>query len=119
MRFFIHHSCHLQTAASLKGHGHEANLHAQSGLSLNAAPDAVLEHCRKQQLELLTRDREHAEAAGGFNRVLVLLNLGDNPGDVEQDDALDRLLKRFKRLSPGQCYTVTPNQVKVKQLPRT
>jgi hypothetical protein len=38
-------------------------------------------------------------------------------GDVEQDDAIDRLFKRYKRLSPGRLYTVTAARVKVRQLP--
>jgi hypothetical protein len=40
------------------------------------------------------------------------------PGaDVEQDDAIDRLFTRYKRLTPGRLYTVTETRVKVRQLP--
>jgi hypothetical protein len=38
-------------------------------------------------------------------------------GDVEQDDAIDRLFARYKRLSPGRMYTVTGTRVKIRQLP--
>ena len=35
-------------------------------------------------------------------------------GDVEQDDAIDRLFARYKRLTPGRLYTVTASRVKVR-----
>jgi hypothetical protein len=50
-----------------------------------------------------------------FGRSIVFLQL--EGGDVEQDDAIDRLFKRYKRLSPGRLYTVTTSRVKVRQLP--
>jgi len=39
-------------------------------------------------------------------------------GDVEQDDAIDRLYARYKRLTPGRMYTVTGSRVKIRQLPQ-
>jgi hypothetical protein len=38
-------------------------------------------------------------------------------GAVEQDDAVDRLFTRYKRLTPERLYTVTETRVKVRQLP--
>jgi hypothetical protein len=38
-------------------------------------------------------------------------------GEVEQDDAIDRLFARYKSPKPGMLYTVTENRVKVRQLP--
>ena len=55
------------------------------------------------------------EQSTSFNRSLVFLQLAG--GDVEQDDAIDRLFKRYKRLAPGRLYTVTGSRVKVRQLP--
>ncbi len=67
----------------------------------------------------MTSDQSLAEAPFGgeasFKRSIVYLNVGD--GEVEQDDAIDRLFKRYKRLSPGRLYTVTGSRVKVRQLP--
>ena len=54
-------------------------------------------------------------AAEVRDRVVVYLQL--EGGDVEQDDAIDRLFKRYKRLTPGRLYTVTGSRVKVRQLP--
>jgi len=50
-----------------------------------------------------------------FKRAIVYLQLSGE--DVEQDDAVDRLFKRYKRLTPGRMYTVTESRVKVRQLP--
>ena len=47
---------------------------------------------------------------------MLLLTPG---GDIEQDDAVDRLFTRYKRLSPGRLYTITPSRVKILQLPQT
>jgi hypothetical protein len=52
-----------------------------------------------------------------FGRSLVYLQL--EGGDVEQDDAIDRLFDRYKRLTPGRLYTVTGSRVKIRQLPGT
>jgi hypothetical protein len=50
-----------------------------------------------------------------FQRSMVYLQL--EGADIEQDDAIDRLFKRYKRLTPGRLYTVTGSRVKVRQLP--
>ena len=55
------------------------------------------------------------DAGFAFNRSMVYLQL--EGGDVEQDDALDRLFQRYKRLSPRRLYTVTGTRVKIRQLP--
>jgi hypothetical protein len=46
-----------------------------------------------------------------------MVHLNVEGGDVEQDDAIDRLFTRYKRLAPGRLYTVTGARVKVRQLP--
>jgi hypothetical protein len=52
-----------------------------------------------------------------FRRSIVYLQL--QGGEVELDDAVDRLFTRFKRLTSGRLYTVTATRVKVRQLPRS
>ncbi len=82
-------------------------------------PALVLAAAKKAQLDVLTADPVLAatpfEQSAGFNRSLVFLQLAG--GDVEQDDAIDRLFTRYKRLTPGRLYTVTGTRVKVRQLP--
>ena len=80
----------------------------------------LLAQAAKQQLDLLTGDAEmidalYASDAPRFVRSVVYLQLAG--GDVEQDDAIDRLFTRYKRLTPGRMYTVTENRVKIRQLP--
>ena len=80
----------------------------------------LLEAANRRQWDLLTNDGSLASAAvepdaRRFTRCVVYLQL--EGGDVEQDDAIDRLFERYKRLSPGRLYTVTATRVKVRQLP--
>ena len=100
--------------------------HEQKALSAadaQIAPDALFEDllrgASKAQLEVLTTDSALVDAifesGVPFTRTLVYLQL--EGGDVEQDDAIDRLFTRYKRLSPGRMYTVTGSRVKVRQLP--
>ena len=44
--------------------------------------------------------------------VLVLETAAQDPGR-----AIERLLERYRRLTPGRLYTITPNRVKIRQLP--
>ncbi len=118
MRWLLHGSQTTPAVAdALVRHGHEARDLA----SLSLAPDAraVLEAAQKSQLDLLTTDPALAQAPFDldfwFKRSIVFLQL--EGGDVEQDDAVDRLFQRYKRLTPGRLYTVTASRVKVRQLP--
>lgn len=83
-------------------------------------PVEALAAAKKSQLDVLTNDAALAaapfEQSTSFNRSIVFLQLPG--GDVEQDDAIDRLFKRYKRLSPGRLYTVTESRVKIRQIPR-
>lgn len=107
-------------AEALLRHGQEAVQSADAGLAPDAPGCEVLEAGHKGQLEILTADAALAQAPfdhpSGFARTLVFLNV--EAGDVEQDEAIDRLFERYKRLSPGRLYTVTRSRVKVRQLPR-
>lgn len=82
-------------------------------------PTELLKHCHVKQLDLITDDPDLARAAVEtpvkFDRCVVFLQLAG--GEVEQDDAVERLFQRYKRLSPRKLYTVTETRVKVRQLP--
>jgi hypothetical protein len=120
MRFLLHGKTLAPSVAdALKRHEHTPATLADAGLKEGASLASVLEAARVKQLDLVTTDDkliDHIYTADlWFNRVLVYLQL---PGqDVEQDDAIDRLFTRYKRLTPGRLYTVTESRVKVRQLP--
>ena len=119
MRWLLHGNMAAVVAEALKRHGHETRELASLGLTAEAEPAAVLEAAKKEQLDLLTTDAALAQAPFEqdfwFNRSMVYLQL--EGGDVEQDDAVDRLFERYKRLTPGRLYTVTGTRVKVRQVP--
>ena len=119
MRWLLHGNLTAAAGEALRRHGHEARSPGEIGLSPDASPVDVFDAARKAQLEIITADAATAHAAFEspvrFNRTLVQLQV--DAGDVEQDDAIDRLFNRYKRLSPGRLYTVTGSRVKVRQLP--
>jgi hypothetical protein len=106
-------------SAALVRHGHSAQTLAELELPADAPPQAVFEAAHVKQLDVVTNDAALAgalfESPIKFGRSLVFLQL--EGGDVEQDDAIDRLFARYKRLAPGRMYTVTAARVKVRQLP--
>ena len=119
MRWLLHGPMTAAVAEALKRHGHQASAMAEVNLPPETAPVDVLLFAHKAQLDVLTTDGALAEApflrAQPFGRSVVYLQL--EGGDVEQDDAIDRLFDRYKRLAPGRLYTVTASRVKVRQLP--
>jgi hypothetical protein len=99
---------------------HEQKVCDVASLVLPATdPATLLAAATKEQLELITANSAVVDFCFDekiwFRHVIVYLQLVG--GDVEQDDAIDRLFKRYKRLTPGRLYTVTANRVKVRQLP--
>jgi predicted nuclease of predicted toxin-antitoxin system len=120
MRWLLHGTMTSAVGDALQRHGHKASSLTDNGLSPEASPTEVFETARKAQLEVLTTDGALAQAPFEASqpiagRCMVYLQL--EGGDVEQDDAIDRLFARYKRLSPGRLYTVTGSRVKVRQLP--
>jgi hypothetical protein len=114
MRWLIHGN--VTPAAVEAMHRHEQ----KTQVATESAIDELLRSAAKSQLEILTTDAALVDAIFGeqripFARTLVYLQL--EGGEVEQDDAIDRLFARYKRLSPGRMYTVTGTRVKVRQLP--
>jgi len=106
-------------ADAMKRHVHQVHEFAELELPPDAAPSDILDAAQKKQWDILTTDSALADAPFTqklpFNRTIVHLHLAG--GDVEQDDAIDRLFDRYKRLSPRRLYTVTPTRVKIRQLP--
>ena len=106
-------------AEALVRHGHQAMAPESLGLTNESPKQEVIEAAEKAQLDILTADPDLVEAPYEhqiwFKRTIVFLQL--EGGDVEQDDAVDRLFERYKRLNPRRVYTVTGTRVKIRQLP--
>ena len=119
MRWLLHGELTGAVAEALKRHGHETRGWQDAGLPPGGEPSDILEFARKNQLEVLTADPRLAHAifdeAPRFDRTVVLLST--EAGEMEQDEAIERLFARYKRLSPRRLYTVTGSRVKVRQLP--
>lgn len=117
MRWLLHGKLSTSIPEALKRHGHEVC--EPVGITPELDLEAILDVAKKEQLDLLTADPAMAQAPFDldfwFNRSMVFLQL--EGGEVEQDDAIDRLFDRYKRLTPGRLYTVTGKRVKVRQLP--
>ncbi len=116
MQWLLHGSLTPAVAEALRRHEHVVNLPPVGEASI----ESILELARKKQWDIITADpalvRQVFDGPARFIRCIVLLQL--TGGDVEQDDAIDRLFKRYKRLSPGRLYTVTESRVKIRQLPQ-
>ncbi len=119
MRWVLHGNLNAAVADALRRHEQQPFDFAQLGVAAQASPREVLKAAESKQLDVMTADGKLVHAIFDediwFNRAVVFLQL--EGGDVEQDDAIDRLFKRYKRLSPGRLYTVTGSRVKVRQLP--
>ncbi len=122
MRWLLHGTMTAVVGEALRRRGDTASTLADVGLPPEADPVNVLDVAHRAQLDVVTTDGRLAEApflatpAVPFGRCIVYLNV--EGGDVEQDDVIDRLFDRYKRLSPGRLYTVTPSRVKIRQLPQ-
>ena len=120
MRWLLHGPMTSAVADALRGRGDTVIDAGSVGIAPDAAHADVLQAAHKAQLDLMTSDAKLAESpfaadAPPFRRSIVYLQLPG--GDVEQDDAVDRLFERYKRLTPGRLYTVTGTRVKIRQLP--
>lgn len=119
MRWLLHGTITPAAADALSRHGHKANTLADVDLAPEASTADVVRYAQKAQLDVLTADGSLSDTIPlldkPFGRSIVYLQLAG--GDVEQDDAIDRLFARYKRLVPGRLYTVTETRVKVRQLP--
>lgn len=118
MRFLLHGNLDPAVGAALERHGHKPVSLADAVIEPGIAADELFDLAHQKQLDVITADRDTAQFARTqafkFDRSVVYLQLSG--GDVEQDDAIDRLFDRFKRLKPHSIYTVTETQVKVQQM---
>ena len=120
MRWLLHGPMTSAVADALRGREDTVVDAGTLGLGPEAPYGDVLKAAHKAQVDVMTTDGKLAEApfageAPAFGRSIVYLQL--EGGDVEQDDAVDRLFERYKRLTPGRLYTVTGTRVKIRQLP--
>ncbi len=119
MRWLIHGSITPAAIEAIKRHGHTVQTPGEAFGDDVPADDAFLKQANLKQLDVFTNDKAFAhrpfETKERFGRSIVFLRL--EGGDVEQDDAIDRLFKRYKAPKPGMLYTVTEMRVKVRQLP--
>ena len=123
MRFLIHGSVDAAARAALQRHEHACHEIAElppelTADSLQDDPGHLLPALEKKQWCLLTTEsalvRAIYEKKLSFNGVVV--QILDSEGN-DHAPAIDRLFERYKRLTPGRLYTVTPNRVKIRQLP--
>ena len=119
MRWVLHGNLTNAVAEALRRHEEKPFAVSELGVAPDAPPREIVKAAQSKQLDVMTSEAALVSAIFDqdiwFNRVVVFLQL--EGGDVEQDDAVDRLFNRYKRLSPGRLYTVTGSRVKVRQLP--
>jgi hypothetical protein len=119
MRFLLIGNLTPAVAAAVTRHGHQVTTPESIQLTDQSARDTILKTAEKSQLDIVTADPTVADApyslSYAFPRSIVFLQLSG--GDIEQDDAIDRLFTRYKAPKPKRLYTVTENRVKVRQLP--
>lgn len=112
LRFLLHGKLPDTTADDLTARGHTPVAADEAGIRADDSPQEVLAAARLKQLDIITADRAFAAAAYDVKRSIIFL-ASTEPGGIK------RLFDRFKRLAPGQLYTVNAGSVKVRQLPYT
>jgi hypothetical protein len=119
MHWLLHGSLAPAVTDALLRHKQKPHPAIEAGLPPDATPAETLKLAYLKQWEILTNSSELASepftGSQRFNRTIVYLQLPG--GEVEQDDAIDRLFGRYPRLVPGRLYTVTESRVKIRQLP--
>ena len=119
MQWLVHGTLSAAVADALKRHEHQTHALVELDLPPDARHIDVLKAAQQKQWDVMTNDPQLVNAPFDhdfyFNRSIVFLQLEGQ--DVEQDDAVDRLFERYKRLTPRRLYTVTGARVKIRQLP--
>jgi hypothetical protein len=126
MRFLIHGAIRPEAVAALARKDHVCHQLPELLAAADGPPDAaqqpaiLLPLLERRQWNLLTTDagltRSMVLKEAGFGGVIVLV-LDDADAPQDQGQAIDRLFERYRRLTPGRVYTVTPRRVKIRQLP--
>jgi hypothetical protein len=128
MRFLVYGAVHPEGQDALVKHEHachallelSGDLAAAGGEEAAGKPAVLLPLLEKKQWNLVTTETEFVRAVYEekvvFKGVIVLIL--DDPAVLhDQGAAIERLFERYKRLTPGRLYTVTPSRVKIRQLP--
>ena len=119
MQWLVHGTLTPAVTDALKRHEHQTHTVAELELPPDATHLDVLKAAQQKQWDVMTNDHELVNAPFEhdfyFKRSIVFLQLEGQ--DVEQDDAVDRLFERYKRLTSRRLYTVTGTRVKIRQLP--
>ena len=119
MQWLLHGTLSSAVADALKRHEHQTHTLAELDLPADAPHIDLLKAAQQKQWDVITNDHDLVNAPFEhdfyFKRTIVFLQLEGH--DVEQDDAVDRLFDRYKRLTPRRLYTVTATRVKIRQLP--
>ena len=119
MQWILHGQLTPAVAEALTRHGHTVHTLSELEMKKEATHRDVVWGANKRQWDIITTDAAliHWIFDDHFplKRSVVFLQL--TGGDAEQDDAIDRLFARYKRLTPARLYTVTGSRVKIRQLP--
>ncbi len=100
--------------------GHKVITADEAGVEASSTGPDLLDAARRGQFEIVVADREtlntllpESGRRETYGRVLVYLHAGEDEAAL----AVVRLFDRYKRLTPGRLYSVSPQRVKVSQLP--
>lgn len=119
MRWLLHGQLTAAVGENLRRREDQTVTLQEIGLADDAPVDQVLREAQRKQLDVITVDPALSEQPyqqdWRFGRSIVQLAV--DGAEVEQDDALDRLFTRYKRLTPCRLYVVTNTRVKIRQLP--
>jgi len=132
MRFLLHGIIHPDTQAALTRHEQVCHLPLELSADTDAPgeilsnPELLFPLLQIKQWQLITTDTELVqqlyEKKIDFPGIIVLLlesrtSAEDANPIASQAKGIDRLFERYPRLTPRRLYTVTPNRVKIRQLP--
>lgn len=119
MQWFVDQALSSAVDEALKRHGHIVHRLGELGLAEDARLGEIVAAARQKQWDIITGNDAVVQWIydNDFWTQRSVVYLQVEGGDVEQDDAVDRLFTRYKRLTPSRLYTVTGTRVKVRQLP--
>jgi hypothetical protein len=123
MQWLLYGNLPTGLAEDLVLRGHKTHLPADLTLTADATLPDIVNAAAAAQWDILTADPalpallfgppEELPRMFGRSVVLIQPQAGEAPHDI-----LERLFKRYPRLTPWRLYTVTPSRVKIRQLPR-
>ena len=127
MRFLLHGAIHSDTQAALIKHQHACHTLLELSEDSTAPeefadnPLLLLPHLQKKQWNLITTDSDFIqkmyEHHFPFPGIIIHLLESSTDESPAQAAGIDRLFERYPRLTARRLYTITPNRVKIRQLP--